>query len=582
MNILEFIRKNSILVIIVIAGVGAGLLMMDYGNKGSSITGDFLIQVDGTSYSDQEAYTLGGNGEGYLRQLISAAPKKLRDRFDADQNEQLDDSEMANLQAYLQENPSIQASMNNLESIYQAWSYGQLKEGSINVAINRAIIQAEGKKLGIYPSKAQIDQYIESLPGFTNADGSFDQKLYRSMSGYRGDLADNAAEKAFRSVVADIIVWQSLQKLLTQDMSQQAQTESALIDASMQDMYGKTAWIDASLIESPAPTEEESKAYWEENQARYLSEEQRVVSLYTLTPGADSNIDELMTTAELLMQDIAQSNGTGIDDLLATAAENPENAPFAYLTADGKSHVTLPACTEVNAAAELKQEIEGKDGLIPLSEVAFDVDGAPSMEAYNKAVDAGQALPQTSIKQIRGFYPTQTGTLVMMIVNATEAPTVLPYEQAKAAADLDFIADKKLEILTAKANELQEQMQAALDKDGLDAAFALATVAQAGVSDFGPVALEANTDLPQGLDPTALMAVASNNFAPIVVTADGACISAVTRRTVMDGPEIAAFKTMQMLPMSQLKLHQQILIDWLHMSYQKFDVKLSERLSQNK
>ncbi len=580
MNILEFIRKNSILVIIVIAGVGAGLLMMDYGNKSSSISGDFYIQVDGTSYSAQEAYNLGGNGEGYLRQLISAAPKKLRTRFDIDQNEQLDDAEMASLQAYLQESPQIQASMNKLESIYQAWGYGQVKQEEINFAVNRAIIQAEGKALGIYPSKEQIDSYIEAMPAFINVDGSFDQKLYRSMSGYRGDLADNATEKAFRSVIADIIVWESLQKLLTKDMAPQSQSEIALLDANMQDMYGKTAWLDASLIESSTPTEEESKTYWEENKENYLSEEQRIVSIYTLTPSAESNIDDLMTTAELLMQDIAQSNGTGIDELLATAAENPENAPFTYLTTEGKSHITLPACTKANAATELLQEIEGKDGLIPLSQIAFTVDGAPSMETYNKAIAAGQAAPATNIKQIRGFYPTQTGTLVMLIVNATEAPTVLPYEQAKEASDIDYIADSKLKNLTTKANELQESMQAALEKDGLDAAFQLATEASAEVADFGPVAIEANTDLPQALDPTALLAVASGQFAPIVITPAGARISAVTNRTVMDGPEIAAFKTMQMLPMSSAKLQQQILIDWLHMSYQKFAVKLNESLTQ--
>lgn len=579
MNILEFIRKNSILVIIVIAGVGAGLLMMDYGDKGSSITGDYLIQVDGTSYSDLEAYTLGGNGEAYLRQLISAAPQKLRTRFDANQNEQLDDAEMAELQAYLTDNPSIQDSMNNLEAIYQAWGYGQFKEEQINFALNRAIIQAEGNKLGIYPSKEQIDSYIEALPAFINADGSFDHALYRRMSGYRGDLADNAAEKAFRSVVADIIVWQSIQKLLTQDMAQQAQTESSLIDANMQDMYGKTAWIDASLIESAPPTEEESKAYWEENKTRYLSEEERVVSLYTLTPAAESNIDELMTTAELLMQDIAQGNGSGIDELLATAAENPENAPFTYLTAEGKSHITLPSCTEANAAPELLQEIEGKDGLIPLSQVAFTVDGAPSMETYNNALTAGQAAPAVNIKQIRGFYPTQAGTLVMMVVNATQAPSVLPYEQAKAAADIDFITDAKLTNLTNKANELQASMQSALTEQSLDAAFQLATDKAAEVSDFGPISIEANSDLPQGLNPAALMATPSNQFTPIVISPEGARISAVTRRTVMDGPEIAAFKTVQMLPIASKKLQQQILIDWLHMSYQKFNVKLAERLA---
>ena len=35
MSALEFIRKNSLLVLIVVAGVGLGLLMMDYGDRGS-------------------------------------------------------------------------------------------------------------------------------------------------------------------------------------------------------------------------------------------------------------------------------------------------------------------------------------------------------------------------------------------------------------------------------------------------------------------------------------------------------------------------------------------------------------------
>ncbi|MFI3244426.1 MAG: hypothetical protein R3Y56_09260, partial [Akkermansia sp.] len=227
-------------------------------------------------------------------------------------------------------------------------------------------------------------------------------------------------------------------------------------------------------------------------------------------------------------------------------------------------------------------EIEGKDGLMPLSEIAFEVEGAPSMESYNKAIAANQPEPATSIKQIRGFYPTQSGTLVMLIVNAIQAPEVLPYEEAKAASDLDFIAENKLKNLTDKANSLQESMQAALEKDGLDAAFKLASDAAAVVDDFGPVALEANDELPQGLDPTALITVASNNFAPIVITPAGARISAVTGRTVMDSPEINAFKALQMLPMANEKLKQQILIDWLHMSYQKFEVRLAPRVTGSK
>ena len=48
MSALEFIRKNSLLVLIVVAGVGLGLLMMDYGDRGSMFVKDYYIQVNGT------------------------------------------------------------------------------------------------------------------------------------------------------------------------------------------------------------------------------------------------------------------------------------------------------------------------------------------------------------------------------------------------------------------------------------------------------------------------------------------------------------------------------------------------------
>ena len=101
MSALEFIRKNSLLVLIVVAGVGLGLLMMDYGDRGSMFVKDYYIQVNGTGYSYPETAGLGENGQHYVQTLHNNTSSKLRNMFDKNENEELDDTEMAALQAWM-------------------------------------------------------------------------------------------------------------------------------------------------------------------------------------------------------------------------------------------------------------------------------------------------------------------------------------------------------------------------------------------------------------------------------------------------------------------------------------------------
>ena len=69
MTFLEFIRKNSLLVLIVIVAIGAGLIMMDYSGQGSAFSRDFYIQVNGTNYQYPEAYNLGENGSSVIQNI---------------------------------------------------------------------------------------------------------------------------------------------------------------------------------------------------------------------------------------------------------------------------------------------------------------------------------------------------------------------------------------------------------------------------------------------------------------------------------------------------------------------------------
>ena len=163
MTFLEFIRKNSLLVLIVILAIGAGLLMMDYGNQGSTFSRDFHIQVNGTNYATPEVYSMGESASGTIQNLVSATHTKLRNRFDANGDEELSTDEQAAMSAWIQENPQFEAALTRLQYIMEAWCYGLCKNAEENIAINRAVLHEEAKALGIFPSKEQIDAYITSM-----------------------------------------------------------------------------------------------------------------------------------------------------------------------------------------------------------------------------------------------------------------------------------------------------------------------------------------------------------------------------------------------------------------------------------
>ena len=257
MSALEFIRKNSLLVLIVVAGVGLGLLMMDYGDRGNMFVKDYYIQVNGTGYSYPETAGLGENGQHYVQTLHNNTSSKLRNMFDKNQNEELDETEMAALQAWTSQHPEYDQFIQFLGNMYQSWSYGFADDGAVNTAVNRAVIQAQGEELGISPSKEQIDTYLQAMPVFKKADGSFDQELYQRLTGFRNGAANNQQEKAFRSVIADMMVWEAVGNLMTDGLQLQNKSTSDLVDVMNQQMRGKTAWLAKDRLPAPAAATEE-------------------------------------------------------------------------------------------------------------------------------------------------------------------------------------------------------------------------------------------------------------------------------------------------------------------------------------
>ncbi len=582
MTVLDFIRKNSILVLIVIAAVALGLVMMDYSGKGSMFSNDYYIQVNGTNYNYPETQYLGANGKEYLSSLAHYTQQRMVTNFDADENGELSEDEARKAEEWMLAHPELQESLAFINDAYSSWGTIVIpKDETANFALTRALLHEEAKALGIRPSKEQVDAFITALPAFTKLDGSFDQPLYQRMVGYRDGMANNNQEKAFREVIADLITWQCLRAMLTDGMTYDLKATTSFIDSLTQKVMGKTAWLPLTAAGEPAePTEDELKAYWEQNKDRYQSEERRIVSLFTLTPAEDTTQDSLLGSADIIMQDLSLADGKGIDDQLARSAENPELSPFTYLDAEGKSHITLPLSPLSALPEALQQEVESNGGRISLGEAAFTIETAPSVADYEKASAEGKAERLTSIKHVRGFYPTADGKLVLVRVEAIERPVTLPFEQARDKALADLKQERKDNALALKAKEIYTAMEAGIGAEGgVTAAFDKAAEMGAEVSTFGPLAMNTEEELPAGLDLLALRCTRTGKLAPLVVLAEGARISCVTDRTVESSPETRRLQNALYLMRLNSDLANHLYLDWHRDAIGRYKVQLDKSLT---
>ena len=290
-------------------------------------------------------------------------------------------------------------------------------------------------------------------------------------------------------------------------------------------------------------------------------------------------MENLLYTADALMQDISQANGQGIDKMLADAAQNPEFDPFTYLAEDGSTHRTYPLSTRDQLQELMAAESVNYDGeLTPLSGVAFsEVSDAPTVQTFEADSAAGNAEQHLSIKQIRGFYSTPDGKLKLVRIEAVEPPGVLPFDEARDRALADLRSVRAMNALEEHAQKLYDEMKKTLDEQNMQTAFALAAEAGAQVENYGPLELaRVSTALPSGVSDADILGTRSGKLTPLVVQKGGARITSVERRTVEESPALALRKRMYMLPAENEQLRRSMMQEWLNSAYERFNVKFSK------
>ena len=81
MTFLEFIRKHLIIAIIAIVGILVGLIMMDYGDSDSTFSRDYLIEINGTRYKQNDVAQQAMDTKSHLTRLsaLSGYEKMLKE-----------------------------------------------------------------------------------------------------------------------------------------------------------------------------------------------------------------------------------------------------------------------------------------------------------------------------------------------------------------------------------------------------------------------------------------------------------------------------------------------------------------------
>ena len=582
MNVLEFIRRNSILVIIVIGIVGLGLLLMDYSGRGSAFSRDFLFQVNGTRYTSQDAHASGEMAVHVVQSLQREAYEKLVQRFDTDGNEKLEGAELVAADEWVKSNPAYSESGELLATTLQVWGHGFSQKGEINIAVNRAVLNALSQKLGIYPSKDQVDNYLRRMPCFTKADGSFDADFYRRLTGHNAGMSSSSTERSVREVVADLIVWESLQQLMLGDLGQTPTAAKVQAESLAQRISGTCATLERSSLPTPAePTEEEVKTYWEAHKGDFKSKERRMFTVFTLTPGSEDMLNELSGAVDNVMSLLNQSGGSGFEEILQEASENAE-APFSFRTADGKAGASYELTTLEDAPEGLKLQVRDKNTTKSLAEIAFaDTSEAPTPAALEELRKSGREDASRKTRQYSEPLATLDNKIVIVRADAIEPAAELPYEEAKTGALAALKAEREANALADAAKKMYEAVEAALP-DGVAAAFEKAKEAGATVQEFGPAGLLTGETVPSGVNIATLLPVPTGKLAPLAVNNETgtATVVAVTGREITEDLETRMIEGM-LRERSDATLRGQLLVDWLQSCYETLELGFSKDASLN-
>ena len=273
---IENIRKYTGLMIVVLVLLFVGLVFLD-GGISKAFTGKPVMEVADHSISKKEF-----DRQRALMQL----PSLLPDAFEIPRDSQLLASHYLGdtlIESQLPKTPSF------LVRIMASYLQPSLAEPERFIA-NRINVRKTGVNFGVTPSNEEVEKFVENVL-FVDPEGNPDQEAYSKF--IKDRVSSIGGNRGFNEYIRDLLTAQNLSKILGGGISTEMSTETALFEIQKQEITGSKITLETGSYEGKVkPTDEELKAYFEENKGNYNSDELRKISYVLIEPDWDAALEK--------------------------------------------------------------------------------------------------------------------------------------------------------------------------------------------------------------------------------------------------------------------------------------------------
>lgn len=277
---IENIRKYTGLMIVVLVLLFVGLIFLE-DNVSNSVSGKPVMEVAGQAVS-QKAFDRNALKVIGVANLLPQVPLSQKAKVAA--SKYLGDEV---LEARFAAAGGQYGILNQMASALQRGD----EDGSRFLA-NRIAIQNAGIEYGLTPSSDEVELFVENVL-FSDADGNYDEESYREFIEERvGRLG--LGTRGFNEYVRDLLTAQNLNNLLGSGLAPSEELVTKVFENENQRISAQQIKLSLEDFEKEIePNEEEIKAYFEENQSEYNSEEKRKASYFVLAPNWDEVLEKV-------------------------------------------------------------------------------------------------------------------------------------------------------------------------------------------------------------------------------------------------------------------------------------------------
>lgn len=361
---IENIRKYTGLMIVVLVLLFIGLVFL--GDTASNVGVDKPIAaVSGKKYGEKDFRKLAlnpleipsriGDARNPFANMFSEESRKLASRYVGD---------IVEGNPYLSSPSGLLSYMNiTLES-----------DQPDRFLANRIAVQKAGIEYGASPGPKEVEEFIEGVL-FADPDGNFDQAAYAEFLDDKiGSLG--IGTRGFNEYIRDLLTAQNLSKMISGGVSIDRDAARKLFSNEKQSITAQQVSLESATYEiDQNPSEEDIKAYWEDHQSKYNTDERRKLAYVFVEPDWDAALvkaNEQKAAADAARKKQEAEAKKAEDEARKKLAEEAKKAKAAADKANNDAAEKAPAPTE-GAEGEIGAQGEPAEPTTPEEEAPAPV-----------------------------------------------------------------------------------------------------------------------------------------------------------------------------------------------------------------